>query len=241
MASLPRSRTRYFQNGIWSDTATLNCTVTKPLQSVMIPCSLLHFLVGVKPSSVVLRSFNGLLFQPWMVHGERNEWMTGETDALEGNLPQYRSRHHRSHTWFVPVSNPGLSGGKPRTDRVGYGILNPVLWCDCSRRQMECRFAWVWFYIYIYCLYYDQHSAGGGGGFWLSLGLQLSLITKTVMKQESMQEKLWHFEIVVHTTGVESQLPHSLRVVVDGWGAMLQAGRSRFESWLGNSALELKR
>jgi hypothetical protein len=40
------------------------------------------------------------------------ELLTGETEALEGNLPQCHSVHHKSHILFPDV-NPGRNSGKP--------------------------------------------------------------------------------------------------------------------------------
>jgi hypothetical protein len=56
-----------------------------------------------------------------MMNVERSvEWeLGGETEVLEGNLPQCHFVHHKSHmTW--PELEPGRRGGKPATNRLSY-------------------------------------------------------------------------------------------------------------------------
>jgi hypothetical protein len=54
--------------------------------------------------------------------------LTGETEALGGNLPQCRFVQHKSLiTWPDPGSNPGCRGSKPATNLLSYGTAS--VWC----------------------------------------------------------------------------------------------------------------
>jgi hypothetical protein len=51
----------------------------------------------VEQSPLLLWPFIGLLYQPWMLHGDDcMEWVAGETEILRENLLQCRSVHNRS-------------------------------------------------------------------------------------------------------------------------------------------------
>jgi hypothetical protein len=53
------------------------------------------------------------------------EWMTGsETGVLGQNLHQSGCGHHRSHSWFAQVSNPGRRGGKAAINRLNYETIS---------------------------------------------------------------------------------------------------------------------
>jgi hypothetical protein len=62
---------------------------------------------GIKVHST-LRPLNGLLCQPrviMMIIEKLVEWLAGETEVLEENLPQCPFVHHKSH--MLPVREPG--------------------------------------------------------------------------------------------------------------------------------------
>jgi hypothetical protein len=51
----------------------------------------------------------------------------GETEVLEGNLPQSNFCPSQNPTWPDPGLNPGRRGGKPATNPLSYGAANVVL------------------------------------------------------------------------------------------------------------------
>jgi hypothetical protein len=48
------------------------------------------------------------------------EWVAGETEVLEENLPQFHYIHHMSYTTCELSSNPGLCRWKQATNRLNY-------------------------------------------------------------------------------------------------------------------------
>jgi hypothetical protein len=47
--------------------------------------------------------------------------LAGETEVLEGNLPQCHFYPSQNPTWPDPGLNPGRRDGKPATNRLSYG------------------------------------------------------------------------------------------------------------------------
>jgi hypothetical protein len=70
-----------------------------------------------------LRPLIGLLCQPRVIlmMEELVEWqLAGETKVLGENLSQCCFVHHKPHM-LCPDANSGRCGGKPATNRLGYG------------------------------------------------------------------------------------------------------------------------
>jgi hypothetical protein len=68
----------------------------------------------------------GLLWQPrvivkMIVEKQMECRLAGETEVLEGNLPQRHFCPSQNPTWPDPGLNPGRRGGKPATNRLSYG------------------------------------------------------------------------------------------------------------------------